>query len=274
MLIPRVIPCLLLQNDGLVKTTRFKNSVYVGDPINTVKILNDKEVDELFFLDISATPAGKTPPLELLARLADECFMPFGYGGGITTVEQMHSIFSLGAEKVVLNTAAVENPDLVHKGAKRFGSQSIVVSLDVTQNWLGKYTVRTHGGRQKTGRPPLQLALQMEKAGAGELLINSIPLDGTMKGYDLKLIKMIADAVDIPVVACGGAGTVKDFSRAVHKAGASAVAAGSMFVFQGPHRAVLINYPQRDLLENTFGTLIDSQQNHIERDHQKLKGPF
>lgn len=250
---PRVIPCLLLKNQGLVKTVRFKNPKYLGDPINIVKIFNDKEVDELVFLDIAATVDGKEPPYALLEDIASEAFMPFGYGGGIKKLEQIRRILGLGVEKVVINSHAVENPHFIYEAAQMVGSQSVVVSMDVKKSIWGKYEVYAKGGRRSTGLKPLDFALKMEEMGAGELIVNSIDQDGTMKGYDLDLITCITGAVGIPVVACGGAGKLQDLADAVAQGGASAAGAGSMFVFQGPHRAVLISYPSNKDLVQTFG---------------------
>lgn len=248
----RVIPCLLLRNRGLVKTVKFKNSTYLGDPINIVKIFNDKEVDELIFLDITATIEQKKPPFKLLSEIASECFMPLGYGGGIRSLEDVKEILSLGVEKVAINSYAVENPSFVRAAADLAGSQSIVVSIDVKKSLFGKYEVMTHNGRKATGLDPLKFAVEMEKMGAGELFLNSIDRDGTMQGYDLELIRRVAEAVSIPVVACGGARSVKDLGDVVKKGGASAAAAGSMFVFHGPHRAVLINFPTPQELGMVF----------------------
>lgn len=249
---PRVIPCLLLRNKGLVKTVKFQNPTYLGDPINIVRIFNDKEVDELFFLDITATPENKTPPFQLLSEIASECFMPLGYGGGIRTLEDIKKILRLGVEKVSLNSVAVEQPMLVRQAADLFGSSTIVVSIDVKKDFWGRYRVFTHGGRKSTGLDPVKFAQDMDRAGAGELLITSIDRDGTMQGYDLELVRQISETVSVPVVACGGAKTVEDLARAVNQAGASAAAAGSMFVFQGPHRAVLISYPTDETLQGAF----------------------
>lgn len=254
MLRTRVIPCLLLKGNGFYKTTKFRNPVYLGDPINILKIFNDKEVDEIFVLDIGATSMQKDVNMNLLSDFASECFMPLGYGGGIRTLDQMKAVFQLGFEKVAVNTAAYENPELVTRGANAFGSQSVVVSMDVKRNLLGNYEVMIRSGNQKTGRQPVTYAQEMEARGAGEILINAIDRDGTMEGYDLKLIKLISSAVKIPVIACGGAGKVGDFGVAVKEAGASAAAAGAMFVFQGPHRAVLISFPSPDELESVFAT--------------------
>ena len=249
---PRVIPCLLLRNKGLVKTVKFKEPKYLGDPINIVRIFNDKEVDELIFLDITATVEHKKPPFKLLSEIASECFMPLGYGGGINNLEDIRTILSLGVEKVSINSHAIEDPSFITTAADQVGSQSIVVSIDVKKNFWGKYQVFTQNGRKKTGQDPLEFAVHMEQMGAGELLINSVDRDGTMQGYDLELIKQISGAVNIPVVACGGAGTVDDLAGVVNNGGASAAAAGSMFVFQGPHRAVLISYPTGKELQEAF----------------------
>lgn len=252
MLRTRVIPCLLLKGNGFYKTTKFKNPVYLGDPINILKIFNDKEVDEIFVLDIGATSLQKDLNMNLLTDFASECFMPLGYGGGIRTLDQMKAVFQLGFEKVAMNTAAYDNPELITQGANAFGSQSIVVSIDVKKSLLGSYEVMNRSGNKKTGRKPAEYAREMEARGAGEILISAIDRDGTMEGYDLNLVKLVAAAVRIPVIACGGAGNIADFGVAVKEAGASAVAAGAMFVFQGPHRAVLINFPSPEELESVF----------------------
>jgi cyclase len=252
MLIPRIIPCLLLRNAGLVKTVNFKDPKYLGDPINIVKIFNEKEVDELVFLDITATMDGKRPPFELLEKVASEAFMPVGYGGGIRSLEDVKTILGLGIEKIILNTYAVENPSFISEVADFAGNQSTVLSIDVKKNMFGKYEVRTHRGTKATGLDPVNFAVTMEKGGAGELILCSIDRDGTMKGYDIDLISRVTAAVHIPVVACGGSRTVQDLGLAIKQGGASAAGAGSMFVFQGPHRAVLISYPEYAEIENVF----------------------
>ena len=238
----RIIPLLLLKNQGLVKTVKFKNPTYIGDPINAVRIFNDKEVDELVFLDITATVEQRPPPFDLIAKIASECFMPFCYGGGIYTVDHVTQLFSLGVEKVALNTVAARNAKFVREIAAIAGSQSVVVSIDVKRNWFGQYHVIIESGTRSTGRDPVEFAKEIEQAGAGEILLNSINRDGTMTGYDVELIRRVSGAVTIPIVAAGGARGVPDFAEAI-QAGASAVAAGSMFVFTGKHRAVLISYP-------------------------------
>lgn len=251
----RVIPALLIQKGGLVKSVRFKDHKYVGDPINAVKIFNEKEVDEIVILDISATAEKRPPNITQIKEIAGEAFMPLGYGGGITRLEEIAELISAGVEKVVLNTAAFLNPRLVSEGAGYVGSQSMVVSIDVKKNIWGKYKVFVQNGSRNTGADPVAFARQMEEAGAGELILNSIERDGTFGGYDTELIRLVSASVNIPVVAIGGASTVDDFAQAVQH-GASAVAAGSMFVFQRPHRAVLISYPsQPDLKQKLYSLL-------------------
>jgi cyclase len=243
----RIIPLLLLKNQGLVKTLKFKNPTYIGDPINAVRIFNDKEVDELVFLDITATVEQRPPPFDLIAKIASECFMPFCYGGGIYTLDHVTQLFSLGVEKVALNTIAARNAKFVREVAAIAGSQSVVVSIDVKKNLFGQYRVVTESGTRSTGRDPVEFAKEIEQAGAGEILLNSINRDGTMTGYDVELIRRVSGAVTIPIVAAGGARGVPDFAEAI-QAGASAAAAGSVFVFTGKHRAVLISYPSFDEL--------------------------
>lgn len=253
MLKTRVIPCLLLRNHGLVKTIRFKNPTYVGDPINAVKIFNEKEVDELVFLDITATPQNKKPPFTVIEHIASECFMPLAYGGGVRSVADVKRILSLGVEKVVVNSYAAENPKFVTEVASVFGSQSLVISIDVKKNLFGKYQVVTHSAKTNISKDPVSYAQEMVQNGAGEILINSVDRDGTMQGYDTQLIKLVSDSVDVPVIACGGAGKPEHFADAVKHGGASATAAGSMFVFHGKHRAVLINFPTQAKLEEILG---------------------
>lgn len=244
MLNTRVIPILLLQADGLVKTVKFKEAKYVGDPINAIRIFNDKEVDELVFLDISSSKENKEINYELIESLASECFMPLCYGGGIRDVDTIRRILRLGVEKISLNTSAFENPEFVREAVRLFGSSTIVVSLDVKKNIWGNYEVWTNGGTKNTKLSPLDAVKKMEELGVGEILLNSIDRDGTMMGYDSKLIEKVSKLATVPLIAVGGAGKTSDFAMAV-SAGASAVAAGSMFVFHGKHRAVLITYPNR-----------------------------
>ena len=246
----RVIPVLLLRNKGLVKTVRFKSPRYVGDPINSIRIFNEKEVDELVFLDISATPERRGPDFDMLEAIAGEAFMPMAYGGGITTMEQIRRIFSLGFEKVVINSAAYDNPDLVREAVAVYGAQSVVGCIDVKRGYFGGYNLYTHSGRTRRKIGLLEHIGALLEMGIGELLVNTIHRDGTQKGYDIALLKTVTERTTVPVIACGGAGGIDDFVAAVHEGGASAVAAGSLFVFVGPHRAVLINYPDRRMLES------------------------
>lgn len=242
MLIPRVIPCLLLKGSGLVKTVRFAEPKYVGDIINAVRIFNDKEVDEICILDITAQPGRIN--WDLVGKTASEAFMPMCYGGGVTSVDDVKRLLKAGIEKVSINSAAHDNARLIEMAAKEVGSQSIVASIDVKKSLLGKYLVVSHGGKRKQSTDPVTWAKSVERAGAGEILLTSVDRDGTQTGYDLDLVQKVAAAVRIPVIASGGAGKVQHFSEAI-RAGASAVAAGSLFVFHGPHRAVLITYPER-----------------------------
>lgn len=241
----RVIPVLLLRESGLVKTVKFRDPRYVGDPINAVKIFNEKEVDELVFLDITATPAGRGPNFDLLADIAGEAFMPMAYGGGVTTIEQVKALFALGFEKVIIDSASYDSLELITVAASIYGSQSIVGCIDVRRSLLGRVELCSHGGTRKQSRLLVDHVQSLERHGIGELLVNSVDRDGTRTGYDLKLLREVSSAVSVPVIACGGAGGVDDFVAAVEQGGASAVAAGSLFVFYGQHRAVLINYPER-----------------------------
>lgn len=243
MALARVIPVLLLRSGGLYKTVRFQNPTYVGDPINAVRIFNDKECDELILLDIEATRESREIDFDQVRDVFTEAFMPMCYGGGIRSIDDVEGLFTLGVEKVSLNTAAVEDPGLVELSSERFGAQSIVISIDVKHRRLGGDRVFIRGGAEDSGLDPVDHAKRMEAAGAGEILLTSIDREGTGKGYDSELIRAVAEAVDIPVVANGGAGRMEDLAEVVHDAGAAGAAAGSMFVFHGKHRAVLINYP-------------------------------
>lgn len=255
MLRARVIPCLLLRNGGLVKTVKFGAATYVGDPINAVRIFNQKEVDELVFLDIGAS-SDRGPNFSLLADIASEAFMPFAYGGGISTIDHVKRLFGLGVEKVVMNTAAWSNASLISETAALAGCSSVVASIDVRANWRGAYSVYVQGGKTDTKREPVQYAQHLQQIGAGEILLNAIDKDGTMEGYDLELVRRVAAGVTIPVVAVGGAGSLAHFRDAV-ASGASAVAAGSFFVFHGKHKAVLITYPSYAELERVLGSSED-----------------
>ena len=247
----RVIPSLLIHKGGLVKSVQFKEYKYVGDPINAVKIFNEKEVDEIAVIDIDATRNSKAPDIAKIAEIASEAFMPMAYGGGITTIAQIKEILYNGIEKVIINKAAHILPSLITEAANLFGNQSVVVSIDVKKTFLKGYRVFTDNGKKNTGLNPVEFAIAAQKLGAGEILLNSIDKDGTFTGYDNVLIEQVSKALSIPVIALGGATTIQDFVAA-RKAGASALAAGSMFVFQRPHRAVLISYPTRKELKETL----------------------
>lgn len=249
MLRPRVIPVLLLTESGVVKTEAFKNPRYVGDPINALRVFNDKEVDEIVVLDIEATAEGRGPNFERISDLASECFMPMAYGGGVRSAMDAERLISVGVEKVILGTVAVERPECVREISSVAGAQSVVACLDVRRNWRGKPSVWVRNGRRDTGRAPLELARELQELGAGEIILQSIDRDGAGQGYDLPLLQEIAPRLHVPVVACGGAGS-KDDLKAVLGAGAAAAAAGSLFVFYGKHRAVLISYLDNDEIMN------------------------
>jgi cyclase len=245
MLSTRLMPCLLMSNGSLVKTVRFKEGSYVGDPVNAVRIFNQKEVDELILLDIHATTQDRGIDYETLEKVVSECFMPICYGGGVRSIEDMRSLYMLGIEKISLGAAAFEVPGLVQAASCEFGAQAVVVTLDVKKSLLGKATVRTHNGTRDTKVTPLDAAREFEKQGAGEILLYAIDRDGTWAGFDLKLIEAVSHGVTVPVVATGGASSLQDVKAAVTEAGASAVAIGSMAVFQGKDLGVLIKFPSR-----------------------------
>jgi len=246
MLYPRIIPCLLVHNKGLVKTINFKDSKYVGDPINAVKIFNEKEADELMVLDIDATIERREPDYKMIENLAAECRMPLCYGGGIKTVEQARKIFNLGVEKIALSSAAVQNPQLVAEIAKEVGNQSVVVVLDVKKKMFGGYDIYTENGKQKSKATLENLIITLQQLGVGEIVLNSIDHDGKMEGYDLALVDKVKPLIHVPLTILGGAGSIEDIGSLIHRYGIIGVAAGSLFVFKGKYRAVLINYPNND----------------------------
>jgi imidazole glycerol-phosphate synthase subunit HisF len=248
---PRIIPVLLLTESGVVKTTRFKEPRYIGDPLNALRVFNDKEVDEITILDIEAWKHDRGPDFQRVAELAGECFMPLGYGGGVTTLDQIRTLFRSGVEKVLLNSALHSHPGLISKAADAAGSQSIVACVDVRRNWLGKPRAFVRGGTVDTGVDPVEWASRAVSKGAGEVIINSIDRDGTQSGYDIELVRAVCRAVPVPVVAMGGAGSLSHMMEAV-RSGADAAAAGSLFVFHGKHRAVLITYPSPTQIKSTF----------------------
>lgn len=246
MLRPRIIPCLLVKNGGLVKTVNFGQSKYVGDPINAVRIFNEKEVDEIIVVDIDAARERREPNYALIKSLAAECRMPLCYGGGVRTAEQFERLVSLGVEKVAISSAAVETPELVTEAAEKVGSQSVAVVLDVKKTGLlGSYRLFTYNGSVNVGLDPVEFAKRMDALGAGEIIVNSIDRDGAMKGYDLDLIKRVRAVTSRPMTVLGGAGSLQDMTAVLQAVGRIGVAAGSLFVFKGVYRAVLINYPTR-----------------------------
>jgi cyclase len=244
MLNPRIIPCLLVKNKGLVKTVKFSDPKYVGDPLNAVKIFNEKVVDELIVLDIDATIEQRDPDYKMIANLAMECRMPLCYGGGVKNKEQALRIFELGVEKIAISSAVLENPEIVSEISAIVGSQSVVTVLDVKKKkFSNKYEIYTHNGKRKTGFNPVEIAKKVEEFGCGEIVINSINHDGMMAGYDKKIIDAIREVVSIPITVLGGAGSIEDIGQMINQHGIIGVAAGSLFVFKGKYKAVLINYP-------------------------------
>lgn len=241
-----------MKDHGLVKSTQFKDFRYIGDPLNAIRIFNDKKADELIFLDILASEQGRSMDPALVRTLGDECNMPFTVGGGISTIEQIHELINAGAEKVCLNTAVLTNPDLVTEAAKRFGSSAVVVAMDIKKKRFGGYRVYAKRGKKATDHRPIEYGRLLESLGAGEILVNSIDRDGMMEGYDTDQLKLISDSVNIPVIASGGAGTFDHMMDAIRIGGASAACAGSLFVYHGPRKAVLINLPDRQELKETF----------------------
>lgn len=251
---PRIIPVLLLKNKGLVKTIKFnkKKAKYIGDPINAVRIYNDLEADELVFLDILASKNKKVIDFNLIKRISDEAYMPFGVGGGITKLKEVDGLLNNGAEKVIINTGAHKNPKLIEEIANKYGSQSVAVCIDVKKNFFGKEVIKINGGEKKTSTNLLEYIKIIEQSGAGEIIIQSIDNDGTMTGYNLEIIKKTSDATNLPVVALGGAGSISDLTRAYKEANPSALSAGSMFVYHGPRRGILINYPDKESIKNNI----------------------
>ena len=254
MLRTRVIPCLLLDDGRLVKTRKFKKPTYVGDPINTVKIFNVKEVDEIIILDIGASKRSKAPNFELVGEIASECFMPMCYGGGIFSIDDATRIFESGVEKISIQSGAISNLKLIETIAHKYGSSSVVVSIDVKKRWSGRHAMFASATGKKLSSNWEEFAMSAVNAGAGELLINSVDNDGELNGLDTSLVSKISNQVSVPVIACGGVSSLDDMLAGA-KAGASAIGAGAFFVFQGPLRAVLISYPKYEDLEQLFGSL-------------------
>lgn len=256
MLRPRIIPCLLIQDGSLVKTRQFSSPKYIGDPINAVRIFNEKKVDEIVVFDINASTRGSVPDYDLIKRIADECRMPMCYGGGVFTLDQIERIVCLGVEKVSISSQAVKTPDLISRAAQRLGSQSVAVTIDVKKNeTTGNFEVVLNNGNTSTGMDPSVFALKMKEHGAGEVIINDVDADGMMNGYNEQLIANIDNSIDIPFTVLGGAGSLADMESLVRRFGSIGCGAGSIFVFKGKHKAVLINYPdesQKDLLFSKF----------------------
>ena len=252
MLRPRIIPCLLIKDKGLVKTVKFDNPKYVGDPLNAVKIFNEKETDEISIFDIDASVLSIDPNYSLIEKIANQSRMPICYGGGIKKVEQAQKIFKLGVEKIAISSAAVNNPELISQISSKVGSQSVVVVIDVKKKLFGDYEVFIHNGKDKTGIKAVDFAKKAQKFGAGEIIINSIDNDGIMKGYDFKLIDKIRDQITIPLTVLGGAGSLDDIKQVINKYNIIGVAAGSLFVFKGTYKAVLINYPNREIKNQIY----------------------
>lgn len=250
MLRPRIIPCLLVKDKGLVKTVNFKDPKYVGDPINAVRIFNEKEVDELMILDIDATAENREPDYKMIEHWASECRMPLCYGGGIKTVEQARKIFALGVEKVALSSAALLNPTLVSEISESVGSQSVVIVIDVKKKLFGGYEIAIFNGKKTINKNLFSFIEEMENKGAGEIIINHIDLDGTMKGYDLTLAEKVRERTSLPLTILGGAGSLEDIGMLVKKFKIIGAAAGSLFVFKGKYKAVLINYPNPEEKDN------------------------
>lgn len=251
MLNKRLIPVILIKDRLVYKTVGFKKPRYIGDPINIIHLFNEKEVDEIAILDIDASNEGRTPDFEFISKLAQECFMPMSYGGGISSVDQMSTLFKLGIEKVILNTNAFKNIELVRAGADNFGSSSIVASVDIKRSLLKKERVYV-GGKAVTSISPLDLVKKYESNGAGEILLNYVDRDGMMNGFEVNSIKKIASALNIPTIACGGAGHLEHVLDLIKNTEVSAVAAGSIFIYHGPHKAVLVNYPAPKIIERLF----------------------
>jgi cyclase len=247
MLRPRIIPCLLVKDKGLVKTVNFKAPKYLGDPINAVRIFNEKQVDELTILEIDASVQEREPDYKMIEHWAAECRMPLCYGGGVKTVEQAQRIFGLGVEKIAISSAAIKDPSLITKIAERVGNQSVVVIIDVKKKLFGGYEVYTHNGKNATGLNPFELTKKFESLGAGEIVINSIDQDGVMKGYDMNLAEQTREVTSLPLTISGGAGSLEDIGKLVNKFGIIGASVGSLFVFKGIYKAVLINYPSPEV---------------------------
>lgn len=252
MLRPRLIPSLLIHDNGLVKTIKFKKSKYIGDPINAVKIFSEKGADELVIFDIDATVQEKDPNYKLLKIIAKQARMPLCYGGGVKSIKQAEIIYNLGIEKIAVSSAAIENPQLIVDMVKQFGSQSVVVVLDLKKNQLNTYDIVTHNGSKYVKADSLKLAIRMQELGVGEIILNSVDQDGTMKGYDWELIETFRKGLNIPITILGGASSLENIEEAISKYQIIGIGVGSLFIFKGRHRAVLINYPNEKIKEKLY----------------------
>ena len=249
MLQKRIIPSLLLTEDGLVKTVKFSNPTYIGDPINAVKIYNEKEVDELVILDIEATKKGNKPRFDLIEEIATECFMPFAYAGGVTEVDDVRKLLKLGVEKVIITSEALNNPQLIKEAVDIFGSSTIVVGIDITQNMWGNPRIYSHASNKKVKVDLDEHIKEIASYNPGELLLNFVYKDGTMGGFDIDVVNRLTKDLDIPVVVAGGAGSIEDIKELFEKTSVNAAACGSIFVYHGETKGILINYPKRSIIE-------------------------
>ena len=252
MLRPRIIPSLLIHEKGLVKTIKFKDPKYIGDPINAVKIFNEKEVDELAIFDIDASILGYEPNYSLIEKLANQSRMPICYGGGVSTVKQAQKIFNLGVEKIALSSSIIQNPALISEISEKVGSQSVIAVLDIKKKLFGGYEIHTHNGKNATGMSPFKFAKIFQELGAGEIVINSIDNDGMMNGFDMDLIAKVRDVINVPLTVLGGAGSLEHIEKVILKNGIIGVAAGSLFVYRGIYKAVLISYPSKEEKNSIF----------------------
>lgn len=252
MLQTRVIPVLLIHKKGLYKTTKFKQAKYVGDPINAIKIFNEKEVDELILLDIDASKEGREPDYKMIEKVASECFMPLCYGGGVKSIDQIRKIFSLGVEKISLNHCTLTDSRLIEEASAVFGSQSIVGTVNIKKSFFGKHKLYNHVSKKTLSKPIKTFLTELINKGVGEIFINDVDNDGVMEGFNVELLKELSSNLSVPIICCGGAGTLEHCRSVIAQTDASAVSAGSMFVFQGKHRAVLITYPERNKLDLLF----------------------
>jgi imidazole glycerol-phosphate synthase subunit HisF len=254
MVLKRIIPCVLYSDEGLVKTKKFRSPNYIGDPINSIRLFNDKEVDELLFIDIDASKNKSEPNFTLVQEIASECFMPLSYGGGIKDVHTVEKLLKMGVEKVSINSALLSNLDLCKKISTEFGSSTLIGSIDVKKNLIGRYRVYNHIQKKTLSLDPIDYVKQLEANGVGEIFINNVDLDGTFSGYDISLLQEIENKLSVPIIPCGGAGSLTDLAEVFNKTKIKAVAAGSIFVYTGKFNAVLINFPTEDQKEQIMNS--------------------